>query len=197
MTSDSATDIATQQSIKAYSDSLVVDAGYTLISETAITGSPTTIDFTGLSDTYKIYALDLAGVSPSSGNVEILFRVSTDNGSSFISSAASYAWSSFKITIADTSSAGDTEINTYSGGMNNASADGMTGRVYIVNPTDPAIETQFLCYGNFRSPPDQAARSLLASGKRLNAEDNNAIRLFTSGATALNNVGTIYLYGVS
>lgn len=197
MTSDSAIDIATQQSIKAYSDGLANDEGFTLLSEVAISGTPTEVDFTGLSDTYKIYALDFSGISPSSNNTEILFRVSTDNGSSFISSAASYSWSSFKLTLSDTSSSGDTEINTYSGGINSTSNAGMTGRVLIMNPTDASVETQFLFYGMARSGANQDTRPMLSSGKRLNAEDNDAIRVFTSGSTTLRDVGTLYLYGVS
>jgi len=198
MASDSATDIATQQSIKAYSDSLVVDAGYTLLSTTTISGSPTELLFTGLTDAYKIYAMEFANISANTTAIEFLAQVSIDNGSSFISSAASYSWANFKYGGTDSSSAGDTNVNLYSGGINGQTTSGMTVRMLIVNPTDSSVETQFIFTGVIRldnSP--QNMRQSFGVGKRLNAEDNDAIRVFVSSSAMTDGGGAIYLYGVS
>lgn len=91
MASDSATAVASQQSIKAYIDAQVLasgNLGYTLI-ETQTASASASLDFTtGLDSTYDQYVFKFSGLKPATDGVSFYMRVSTDGGASYDSSSS-------------------------------------------------------------------------------------------------------------
>lgn len=91
MSSDSATDLATQQSIKAYVDTSVGSPDWELISS-ATASSSSAITFTGLSSTYFMYVVVMADIIPATDNTILRLRTSTDGGTTYDSGASDYSW---------------------------------------------------------------------------------------------------------
>lgn len=92
MSSDSATALATQQSIKAYVDNSIPSTGLVLV-DSASASSTATVEFTGLSSTYFEYYLVMSDVTSTTTTGQSLkARVSTDNGSTWKSGASDYTW---------------------------------------------------------------------------------------------------------
>ena len=192
MISDSATAIVTQQSAKAYNDGLNGGA-YDLLSAVSITGSPTEITFLNLDTTYFLYELYLCGVTVSSDSF-IAMQLSTNNGSSWRSSASDYS-------IANSCASGQ-ESDPSRNGMRictledvGGSTLGFSGFLYIGRPADASYDTQFSVESAYYDTGTNGFTFGLNACSRTNNEANNAFRLFLNSTYTFED-GKLFLYGV-
>ena len=136
MTSNSATHLATQQSIKAYVDANAGGGDLVLLS-TATASSSSTIDITSSIDsTYDVYLVQLNNVVLST-NTTLYVRTSTNAGSTWDSGSTDYRYS-------------------FRGGVTaSASGNGSTGAGSIVLQGNNQSSTEQL-NGNFYLYPDRS-----------------------------------------
>lgn len=193
LSSDSATALATQQSIKAYVDASAPTSDYELIA-TATASNDAAIDFTGLSSTYFMYKLVIANVVPASDGVSLAIRTSTDGGATYDSAAGHYAYGTFRV---DSSSTGydasaSSTILTLCVDIGSDTNESVSGEISLYNPSG----TEYThASGNFIYENSAGSvRYGAGGGYRLSAADVDAVRvLFTSGNIES---GSIKLYGL-
>lgn len=166
---------------------------------TATASNDASIEFTDLGDsTYQYYVVVLVNVAPTTDNVTMYLRFSTDNGSSFIAGATSYRIASLE--IQDNS---DVLVNRRSTGINrildlqscgNGSAEGTSGEVMLFNPN--ASGKNYCCAYRFIKTNSAGDNDFLHGGGRLTGTVAvvNAIQfIFNSGNIS---TGEFRLYGI-
>ena len=176
---------------------------WTLISS-ATASTSASIDFTGLSSTYSYYVLLMTDVVPASDDVTLIFRTSTDNGSSFDAGATDYEdvgrtiYHTGSSVVEDaTGGTSGTAIeltgNDATAGVGNASNEQLSGTVTIFDPS-ATTPTRILASINYTTAGSEPARASIA-GARLDTTAVDAIQvLFSSGNISS---GNFKLYGVS
>jgi hypothetical protein len=189
MTSNSATHLATQQSIKAYADSV---SDWVLISSATASASAT-ISFTGLSSTYKHYVLTITDLIPATDNVILYLRTSTNGGSTYDSGASDYIWNTNVTTGAANFPAGATAaqirlLDT----VGNAAGEVANGVVWL---HAPSTATKFMTNSHLShfGASDFFAETL-GNGVRNTAADVDAVQLLMSSGNITS--GEFRLYGV-
>jgi hypothetical protein len=186
---------------------------YTKADGTAITGGATVgnlvqlsravpsgqpvVDFTSLiNSTYDEYIVDLLNVYPTTDSVELLFRTSTDNGSTFDTSYnyASARVSSGASTVSGGFGSSASSIALSGGGSvrNTAQYGGISLRLRIVRPSATQM-CQVSWQGGYANTSGGII-TVFGFGERASAADVDAIRFFFSSGTVSS--GTIILYGV-
>lgn len=195
MASDSATVLATQQSIKAYVDTNA--AGDCIFIASSDASNDSVLNFTGFSaSTYDAYLFVLSNIVPATDSVELWFRTSTNGGSTYDSSGYGWAVVAHQAGTGtfDDSDASDAAINL-SGVRTIGSAageDGYSGRVMVLGPHLAKKTIVEFNGGVFNT--SGAFISFNGSGARLSSADVDACQfLFSSGNIES---GTITMYGL-
>lgn len=153
-----------------------------------------TIDFTGLSSTYRTFAIVLSDIAPATDAVNLYIRTSTDNGSTYDSGASDYKYNTTTTSGSATISNGTGNAQLLVGlTVGNSTNEKTSGIVYLHNPqgTTGAVLTWHV---NGMSPSN-LAQNMIGCGIRMASADVDAIRfLFSSGNIAS---GTFTLYGIT
>lgn len=156
------------------------------------------LNFTDLGD-YSFIMFVLDNILPTTDDVELWCRTSTNNGSSYDAGASDYSWTHRGRTGAtsqDVSSA-DSKIvfNQAAAGLDisNATGEGFTGVVRLFNP-NAASQKTIDWQGTFINANGNSA-SYTGGGKRVAAADVDAIQFLFSNSSTIAS-GTIYAYGV-
>lgn len=165
---------------------------YELISS-ATASSSASIVFTGLSSTYSSYIVLFSNVVPVNDNVHFEFLLSTDGGSSYLSS---YSWGG-SVGV-DTgilaSSHGAVQPSQYVfPGQGNAAGEDMSGEIKLLSLADGTRRAKYLtnAVGRIASGELQYRSH---GGSTNTATVINTIRLqYSSGNIS---VGNFYLYGI-
>lgn len=173
MASNSATKLATQQSIKAYVDANGGGAWDVLSQQTA--ASDTEIDFNGLfTSDYDYYMIICSNVAFSTGT-RLVARTST-NGSIYDSGASDYNYALARNsgTLAGTANAAS-EIRL-SGSASTGSGQNVCATIYLYNPLDTSSVTSM----NYISSTNYSAGVEFVTGSaiRASADDVVGVRLF-------------------
>jgi len=169
----------------------------TLITTTTASAS-SSVDFTGLSSTYKNYVVMITNCVLSVSAEFLAIRTSTNNGSSFDSAAASYAYRNIygqQGTNYSRGSDSTTYINPCDGfyTSNTANEGGISGTVTIVNPSNASATSM---YGTMSSWASATLGVITFAGTRIaTAGVVNAIRFYPLTGTITS--GTFKLYGIS
>jgi len=168
----------------------------TLITTTTASASAT-VDFTGLTSAYKNYLVIVTNAVPATNNAALVFRTSTNNGSSYDSGASNYY--STHTNFGDTAwNYGQTVddrfyINFY-GQDNTANIGGTSFTMTIVNPS-AANRIQWYITG-FENGFSASLGAFVGGGYRLATTGAvNAIRFFFGSGNIAS--GTFKLYGIS
>jgi hypothetical protein len=153
-----------------------------------------TLSFTGLStyDAYKVVMYDVA-----SGNdaVSFLMRASTDNGSTY-PSTASYGWSSAAIAptgVVAGGSTGDTSVQLAGNLGNAATTEAISGEFTMIHRGSGSTVSRFLFDGSARTAAPTYVR-FTGCGSYNVGDDVNAVVFFMSAGNILR--GTFRLYGL-
>lgn len=167
------------------------------ISRTAASSSAT-VDFTGLSTTYDMYAVEIYNAKPAADDDTLLFRVSTNNGSSY-DTGANYTNSGLTVKAANTVGTYRNASTSFIGlnfgadyGAGNATNEnGLSGIVFIVRP---AVAHWTQVFGQtMEAASDGAVNLNQVGGIYLSTTAVNAIRFYFSGGNVAS--GTFVLLG--
>ena len=134
-----------------------VDVGTTtVLVGTATPSAAATVEFTGLSSTYFAYVLDMQEVIPATDDAGLIFRMSVDNGSTFISSAGAYKYAANYVVDDGTTGAWsdtadtliDLTLDTATNGVGTGTNESLEGRIILYNPSAVALKkiTWQVCY---------------------------------------------------
>jgi hypothetical protein len=177
-------------------------AGAMTLITTTTASSSSSIDFTGLSSTYKTYVVIVSNCVPTSDGDIFSFKTSTDNGANYDGGASNYI-TQFNGAIAGGNYstllyAGNGTRIWLTGGVgvsSTASNGGWSGVVNILNPANVSNTYVTFSGGAYNGTPyNWGAYSGI--GSRLNATGAvNAIRFYWNSSTIAS--GTFKLYGIS
>lgn len=181
LVSDSATSLATQQSLKAYADANVYGSALETLSTTTISGSPTSLDFTDLSTVYSMYIFYFSEWDTTSPDT-ISLRTSTDNGTSFESNATDYYHSQRSYNSTST----PTEANE----MVLMPVTPTTPSNFVIRVFNPAYASTATFVTGFGTTGD--TEYFYCGGVRQAAEANDAIQFLSSAMSG----GTILMKGL-
>lgn len=148
--------------------------------------SVASIDFTDLAVEYFAYKFVINYMVPATDGVILLIRLSTDNGSTFISTAGAYAYhtSIYAAALTDWSSTSATSMQPALNTGNASSIGGVYGEITLINPAYNTIYTNYVGTIINRNS-SSVTENCIVAGTRNNAEANNAIRFaFNSGNIA-------------
>ena len=171
---------------------------WTLIS-TSTASTSATIDFTGLSSTYFQYMVVASNIQPVTDGVELFFRTSTDNGSSYDSGASDYKWvfNSYRLNnTPSNSNVGDTadsQIRINVTGLGNAANEQNNLVLYISNPSDTNYTNIHGTAMITQNDGDVYMNHF--AGQRISGADVDAIRFLMSSGNI--STGTFKLYGLT
>jgi hypothetical protein len=99
--------------------------------------SSSSIDFTGLSTSYRDFILEISNLVPATDTADLYMRTSTDNGSTYDSGASAYQWSRMSVSSGGTTSGagstGDSKI-VLATNTGNSTRECVSGTITIHNP---------------------------------------------------------------
>jgi len=162
----------------------------------ATANNSSSIDFTNLSSTYFAYLAVMEAVVPATDGTAFLFRVSNDNGATFIAGTGyEYAeLSGAPVTGIDGGwVTGTSSIIMSHNALGNAALESYSGVVHIINPMNSLVPTRIVGEAMYRNSSGNM-ETVRFGGTRLAAEANDAIR-FVMGSGNISS-GTIKLYGM-
>lgn len=179
-------------------------SGLTLITTlTASTSASLTFTNTSITSTYDNYLFVFTGLTSTDNNVFLILQTSTNNGSTFATTATDYQWAwlgaralnstpgfTSNSTTADSIRMG----NQTALGSAGAPLSNLNGQIYMIMPLSTDFYTQFV--GQLSALASTAVQQITSfgGGARTTAEANNAVRfLFETGNIGS---GTIKIYGV-
>lgn len=143
------------------------------------------------------YMVELVNVIPATSNVLPRILVSTNGGSSYITAAASYAWSSStwnRFGVAASGNDSDTQYTLTHNNLSNSSEYGLCTSLKVFNPASASLRTQFNGVGSyFENSGVFSGQSTF--GMHLSAAAVNAFRVLMSSGNIAS--GTIRVYGVA
>lgn len=193
MASDSATAVASQQSVKAYADSLSIVKSFSAAGSST---NVTAIQFNNIPSTARVVEFDLSFVAPVTDNVDLWMRTSTDNGSTYDSGASDYQYLLQESTVGGAvaisgSSAADAKI-VLARGLGNAVNENGAGTIRIHYPGNAQycyIEWTF----TYRWQGSGTLIKVVGGGNRLSAGNVDAVRFLMSSGN-MNSVSYIATY---
>lgn len=194
MVSDSATALATQQSIKAYVDAQISGSSDWVLLATNTAAASATLDFTGISSTYFAYAFVIDYIHPATDGVNFSIRTSTDGGSTYDNGASDYQYSLIEqgASYVQTLSSAATEIVLATNVGNTAATESAHGVIYLINPSAAQWATVI---GQIYSRKSTSAATIYdLYGQRATLADVDAIRFFFSSGNL--DEGIIKMYGI-
>lgn len=164
----------------------VVRPGIERISSGTVSNQPN-VEFKDLSAEYESYLLRFRNLIAATDSVNLNIHVSTDNGVNYNANSGAYDFSALSANSASPqaqtsittafSSAIRTNINL----IGNTSSRAISGNIEVIGPMDSSVRTTAfwsLSHAGITDLPTHQA----GSGRRLNAEANNAFRItFSAG----------------
>lgn len=194
MGSDSATALATQQSIKAYVDAAIASAGAQTLIETQTPSGASNVTFTDLSSTYIKYIVEITDCKLGTDARHFHMRTSANNGSSYDSGASDYyTYMQFGVT----GSIGLASVIRLTGASGsdkpgNATNEWINITVEIINPAGTNY-TNAKWAGSY---VDSGAQffNVAGAGERRSAAAVDAIEFLGESSATI--TGTFKLYGI-
>lgn len=173
-----------------------LNRGWVLVTTKTANNTSGNLDFTGLDNTYAAYMFELEEILPATDNVDLLVRVSADNGTSFLATASYQYRRATANPGSDTETIDRTGTGTsfrVAGGIGNGSTEGARGYVDIHrlgNSGLPFIQSDI----GFTDATTAAFFFTRARGVVNTSNTYNAVR-FTVSAGAIAS-GTIRCFGL-
>lgn len=176
------------------------NGGGLVLLEQHTASSSASLDFTTcISSTYDEYKIELVNIVPATDNQQLLWRASTNGGSSY-DSGSSYNWSASRYsTVPDAVSAGSASATSVSisggSGVSVSTITSLSGSWTLYNPSSASLYK--LLIGQSNTPFSNGASTSIISGQGTykSATAVNAFQfLFASGNIAS---GTIRCYGIA
>lgn len=184
----------------AYVDRGSSGASWVLLASGTASNSAT-IDFTQISSTYDIYAVEAIGIVPATGAANLVMRMSIDGGSTFKAGAGDYNYSVLGLTdgaAADNAAGTNTliSITANTGTSNTASNGGVNATIFLYN-LNSTTQRKFAVYsgGHFTGSGNICfSGNGISTLAALTSSAVNAIRFLESSGNITS--GVFYLYGI-
>lgn len=194
--SATATNVASAESIKAYVDNQIVTATDWVLLQSSDVNSVASIEFTDLSLDYFAYKILMDYVIPITDGVGLQLQLSTDNGLSWINSAASYRSMRATNSASGVTPSGGQSVSAMTMALNTGNTSfvaGLWGEITVYLPMESATRCTVTSHV-FNVNSSGNGESVTGGHQRLNNEANNAMRLlFASGNIAS---ARVRLYGI-
>lgn len=196
MASDSATKVASQQSVKAYVDNNAGGGAWQLISSATASSSSEVAFTSNIDSTYDVYVFIGVGIAPATDDVGLVMTVSHDGGSTYASTNYDA-----NLHIRDESgvadNTGDTTQWSIAGnntGQNigNASGEAVDFEVRLYTPSNAAIH-RFMGESTWLGTNTVPHRGESYGCQKTTSAINAVKFTMTSGNIAS---GTFYMYGI-
>lgn len=161
---------------------------------TGTAANSASVDLTGMTG-YTSYVIYWTKLIPATNGTTLLMRVSTNNGSSFISSAGAYAWmlvNGINNVLAATANQSDTSMTISLNYLNSGAVTG-GGRIDIPNPAN-TNNTNIISHCNHMDSSLSLLRNTIVTGQYLATTTVNAVQFLMSSGNIT--TGTFYLYGI-
>lgn len=169
-----------------------VRPSFELIETKTISGTPTNLDFTGLSSAYDSYDLVLRGLVPTTNASDLWLRVSTDGGATFITGSA-YNWGrrqfAFGSTASDLTASADSKVILANNVSNLTSVSGVKGNLQVIIPATGRG------YAGWALASHTGSSEYNSRGDCGFDASVNAIRLLWGSGSTFQNVNSVSLYG--
>lgn len=146
-----------------------------------------TVDFTGLTSTYDVYAIEVIKATGALSAASLQLRVSSNGGTSYDSGITDYRYVNNRGVNNAMTNSGSTASSVIIG--SGLSAGVVSGWIYVFGPTDSGFATSVIAQTTDSATP----ATTMASGRREAAQADNAIRLLPNTGTV---TGTFRLYGI-
>lgn len=169
---------------------------WVLLSSQTITNA-TQVVFNNLSSTYFAYLIVIKQMVPSAATDTLEMLTSTDNGSSYQTSAGTYQWQNTRNATSNASQS-DTSMRLGGSGTNigGNALEGCRGMIWLIDPTDSNTRTAYRAdLTEHGSGATHAIASTMASGGRLANDATTAVKLYFPGGNIT--TGTFKMYGLS
>ena len=155
------------------------------------------INFTGLSSTYRAYRVVLSNVAAATDAADLFIRTSTNGGSTYDEAASDYTWV-YNLTYVDTLSvAANLPTGDYQAAqivlaadMGNAANEMLNGEVMFYNLS--AAQYAHLTYHAFYTSNVPLYINTIGSGMRMSAADVDAIRFIMDTGNIASGEFTLY-----
>lgn len=176
--------------------------GVRVLLATRTASASATLEFTEFDNAiYRRYEFEVENLRPSTDDVALLFRTSTNGGSSYDNGASDYQWTLNGMNGASGASSGSTGAgsivltsNTAGGRVGNAAGEyGVTGLVRLFNSGATGSATDVQSVLNYMNTAT-AYSSYAGAGVRAAAADVDAVRFLFNGSNAAS--GTIRMFGI-
>ena len=181
--------------ITATASDFAISAGSAVLIDTATASNSATLEFALDNTKYSGYYVLFDSVIPSTDNVQLLMRFSSDGGSTFDSGSGDYQYAARSVatngTVSDQSSAGDSAINLSANVGNATGETGVNGTLDLVSSGEgrPSVRWQIS-----RTSGAGIFIQNWGAGEREATVEVDAIQfLYSTGNIAS---GKVYLYGL-
>ena len=181
--------------ITATASDFAISAGSAVLIDTATASNSATLEFALDNTKYSGYYVLFDSVIPSTDNVQLLMRFSSDGGSTFDSGSGDYQYAARSVatngTVSDQSSAGDSAINLSANVGNATGETGVNGTLDLVSSGEgrPSVRWQIS-----RTSGAGIFIQNWGVGERTSIVEVNGLQfLYSTGNIAS---GKIYLYGL-
>jgi hypothetical protein len=176
----------------------IVAAGAMVLLETETASSSATLEFTtAITSTYDSYVFDFVNVLPATDNVTFHMRVSTDGGSSWLSTSI-YQYANFIHKSSSSGAGGSTGTTSFNLLFNNVDADtakpGVVGKLDLYAPgssVNKFLKGQFAHYGENSG----AFLGAMFAGWVATTSAINAVQFYFSSGNIAS--GVIRCYGIA
>ena len=176
----------------------IPNAGGMVLLEQKIASNSTSLDFTRcIRNSYDQYQITIVNLLPSTAGDPIWFRVSTDGGSTYISSA-SYYWSGYAITWNTTGVNGSTAANAISLVGNQRAAAGafaVNGTYFLNAPQSGNNYTAFYGHGFSQRSDNNSVDGYVVHGGYNSTTSVNAFRVMGQNGNIAS--GIVRCYGLA
>lgn len=190
MASNSATKLASQQSIKAYVDA---NGGRVLLASKTASNSAT-LDFTEFNNSsYRYYEIEFEAVVPATDGASLRCFMSTNGGSTYNSAASDYAFAVAGINSNTANSSAASYIQLTAIGIGSAAGEeGVTGYFKLYHAGSASLKSRLVGQISYDSTSNAPA-SVHFNARRNATEDTDAMRFAMSSGNIES--GVIRLYG--
>lgn len=174
-------------------------SNYGCLLETQTASSSASLNFTAcISSTYDVYHIELVNLIPATDAANLLIRVSTDGGATYVNGANTYEWDdlAFRNGAAVTGGGLSTSIDLVDAlGQDNGTSYSLVGWFNIYNPGSASLFKRVIGQTVYRFSDNTVNISAIVSGSYLSATAVNAFQLLESSGNIAS--GLARCYGVS
>lgn len=166
--------------------------GLVLVSSTDATAATTLQSLSGFSSTYDNYMIILQGISPASGNPQLLCRVAVGGSAD---SGSNYTQASGTASISGSSQFTSASIQVVPTNLSNSSSQTVNLVLHIQDVNTTARTKSIQSWASYYGSVDGAYQAVGAAGRYTPASIVSGIQFFFNGSQNFRAQGSMKIYG--